>query len=279
MLVETVESVLKGHAVPAELIIIDQSSVPNPALAAFETDRACDVRYIWQPIPGLSRARNVGIAAARHDLLVFTDDDMWVAADWWEALLRALLAAGPRGVVCGQVRPSEAPAAWGYVPSTKVDAEPAIYTAPGAVDELFGNHMAMYRSAFDNLGLFDERLGSGTAFPNAEDCDFGYRLLTNGYRIHYAPEAVLYHRGWRTEREYLPLRWTYGFGRGAYYAKHMRWRDRYMLRRLFTDIRDHLLPLPGLFLRDRRRAWGHLYLTAGLVYGAAAWLLTRGKSG
>ena len=47
------------------------------------------VRYAFEGVSGLGRARNCGIAVARGTLLAFTDDDVLVDRHWMEALLRA----------------------------------------------------------------------------------------------------------------------------------------------------------------------------------------------
>src|SRR3712207_2073952 len=78
LLLETVESVLKGDEVPAELIIIDQSTTPHEILATLTTDRPCEIRYLWTQSVGVSEARNTGIAAARYEILALTDDDVFV---------------------------------------------------------------------------------------------------------------------------------------------------------------------------------------------------------
>ena len=276
MLAETVESVLHGDEVPTELIIIDQSAGEQAALARLKSERECEVRYQWSQSVGLSRARNEGVAAARQGVLVFIDDDMWVAATWFGALVRALVEAGPRSVVCGQVQPAERTGA--FIPATKIDQAGAVYTAPGQVDVLYGGHLAVYRSAFDDIGLFDDRLGPGTTFPGGEDSDFGYRLLSRGYRIVYAPQAVLYHRGWRSDREYLRLRWNYGLGRGGFYAKHLSRHNSYAARRLAADVRNHIVSLPQRMWRERARAYGDLMLVAGILTGAARWVLKYGPT-
>jgi GT2 family glycosyltransferase len=138
--------------------------------------------------------------------------------------------------------------------------------------------MALHRSTFVEVGEFDERLGPGTVFPGAEDNDLGFRLLEAGYSIHYVPEAVLYHKAWRSAREYLPLRWNYGLSQGAFLAKHMRLSDRYMLGRLRADLYRHG---NRLVRQDLRRSRGQIYADAiyilGLLCGAARWLLTQPK--
>jgi GT2 family glycosyltransferase len=116
--------------------------------------------------------------------------------------------------------------------------------------------MAFHRSAHGDAGGFDVRLGPGTRFPAAEDNDFGHRLLEAGYRIVFDPEAVVYHRAWRDDRAWVPLRHGYGRGQGAFYAKHLSFEDRYMLRRMVGTLVNHVRRLPRAVLIDLRATFG-----------------------
>ena len=267
----TVASILAGEQVPAELIVVDQSDAPDPVLAALSTDRPCRWRYEWSTARGVSRARNRGIHLAAHPVLVFVDDDVLVAPDWLAALVTALVTAPPRSVVTGQVVPQAATEPGRVEPAGKVDPTPQSYAGRQPQDVLYAANVALYRSALDEVGLFDERLGPGTGFNGSEDSDLGYRLLRAGYTIRYEPAAVMHHRAWRTGEAYLPLRWNYGKGRGAYYAKHFGWPDGYTRWRLRRDLWLHLSPFPRLLLRDPRRAWGDVVLSLGLLAGALSW--------
>jgi GT2 family glycosyltransferase len=274
LLADTVASVLSGGEVPGQLIIVDQSDRRHDELSETGTDRPCTVRYLWSRSIGSSRARNIGIAAAQGDILAFADDDMLADAGWFGGLIRTLIQAGPRSVVTGRVPPSgEAPGR--FTPSTVTDATSVVYEGRVGRDVLFSNNMALYRTALAEVGTFDERLGPGTAFPAAEDNDLGFRLLEAGYRIVYVPEAVLWHRNWRTDREYLPLRWSYARGQGAYLAKHISLRDPYMLRRLVGSAKGHLMQFVRRLRHQRRLAYGDAVYTIGLLSGAGQWLLTQ----
>ena len=214
LLGEAIESILAGRYVPDELIIIDQSDTRDEKLTHLSTERNCKIHYQWMQPLGLSQARNFGIEAAQNDWLVFTDDDVLVERDWFGILLQALAAEGPRSVVTGRVLALYEPDRQGFVPSTKEDENPAIFTGRVGQDVLYSNNMAFHKSAVADIGGFDERLGPGTHFPSAEDNDLGYRLLENGYQIVYAPLAVVSHRAWRKKRDFLRLRRNYGIGRG-----------------------------------------------------------------
>ncbi len=279
LLSETVDSVLAGHEVPTEIIIIDQSAQPHPTLTRLKPDRACVIRYAWSRSVGVSRARNEGLTAAQYDWIAIIDDDMYVHADWFGVLLRTLIDAGPQAVVTGQVRPSESEVAGGFAPSTKSDGTSAVYEGRITADVLYTGNMALHRSAIEAVGDFDERLGPGTHFPGAEDSDLGFRLLDTGYRIVYIPEAIVYHRAWRSKRDYLLLRWNYGCGRGAFFAKHLGLRDRFMLRRMLTAYGQYTGRLVRyLLVRSRRQTLGDAIFILGMFSGSIRWLLTQKRS-
>jgi GT2 family glycosyltransferase len=278
LLAETVESILAGEVLPAELLVVDQSDDPHPALARWESARGCQLRYLWKRDAGISRARNAGIAAARQPILAFTDDDMFAPVTWFGSLIHALCEAGPRSVVTGQVRPEAAREQERFVPSTIADEAPAAYAGRIGKDVLFTGNMALYRPAIDEVGGFDERLGPGTDFSAAEDNDLGFRLLERGFRIVYAPQAMLYHRAWRSTDDYLSLRWRYGRGQGAYYAKHLSLCDRHMFWRLAASVKGHTMQCIWCMRRRRHEAYGHAIYVAGLLWGAVQWRLTQHRS-
>ena len=278
-LFDCVQSILQGEDLPTELCIIDQSDAQHPKLAALKINRACEIRYLWTRSVGLGRARNAGIAAARHDILAFTDDDVVVPSTWFGSLTRALVRAGSRGVVTGRVLPTVPEMPGGFAPSTKIEEAPAVYEGRVGKDVLWGNNMAIYRSAIASIGGFDECLGAGSRFPSSEDNDLGFRLLEEGYRIIYVPEAMLYHRAWRSKQDHVSLGWSYGRGQGAYYAKYLSMRDRYMLRRMIWDIMHHVRCFPGRVWRQPYRACGDAVYVFALASGGIEWLLTQRRSG
>lgn len=279
LLSETVDSVLAGREVPTEIVIIDQSAQPHPTLAALKPDRPCAIHYVWSHSIGLSLARNAGLKTAQYDWIAIADDDMYVHLDWFGALMRALINAGSRAVVTGQVRASESEVAGGFAPSTIEDQTPVVYQGRVLTEVLNAGNMALHCSAIKEVGHFDERLGAGSSFRSAEDNDLGYRLLEAGYRVLYVPEAIVYHRAWRSGREYMPLRWNYGYGRGAFFAKHLGWRDRFMLRRMLTAYGQYIGRIVRYALvRSRRQTIGDVVFILGMLVGSSKWLLTQKKS-
>jgi len=275
MLKDTINSVLAGEQVPTEIVVVDQSDLACLDFHDGLSHGNCTIRCIPTTARGVSRARNVGIVAATHDVLVFADDDMFAAPTWFGTLVGALVAAGSGVTVTGRVLPGVEEIAGGWVPSTVISEQPAEYRGRIDKDVLAGGHMAIYRQPLVEMGCFDERLGGGSAFPAAEDNDLGYRLLTAGYGIVYVPEAVLYHRAWRPAHDYLRVRWSYGKGKAGYYCKHIGDGDWSMLRRMANDVGRRLVSFPNRALHEPHRALGDLSYITGMMFGICLWVGTQ----
>jgi glycosyltransferase involved in cell wall biosynthesis len=70
-----IESVLEQHYRPIEMIVVDGQSVDGTARIA---RRFKEVRYIYQKSGGVADAYNIGIDAARGELVAFlSHDDVW----------------------------------------------------------------------------------------------------------------------------------------------------------------------------------------------------------
>lgn len=276
MLVDTVHSILSGETLPTEIVIIDQSDQVNPTLSALGSECGSEINYIHTDRVGVSLARNLGLKAARCDMFLLMDDDMFIDSGWHRAMVTALIEGGLRSVVSGQVLPIETSEDGNFAPSTKIQETPEVYRGKMEKDILYGGNFGIFRTALEEVGFFDERIGAGTPFPAAEDSDYGYRLLEHGYPIIYVPQAIVYHRAWRPKKDFIPLRRKYGTGRGGFYAKHFSLSDRHMLKRMFTDVRTHLAAVPGKLRTDRNTAYGNLALSIGIIVGAVKWLVMYG---
>jgi GT2 family glycosyltransferase len=272
LLAGALEAVLQSKRPPNEVIICDQSYRPHPTLGQPMEDRNCEIRYLWMETVGASQARNAGIAAARYEILAFVDDDVIVTPTWLEVMVQALIEHGPLTVGRGQILPLDEGAQGRFTPSIKIDPIPAIYEGRIKGDVLSGAAMALYRSAFDSVGGFDERLGAGGKFAAAEDNDLGFRLLEAGYRIFHLPDAIVRHIAWRTMDQYAGLCWNYGYGQGAYYVKHLSLKDRYMLGRMASDVAGRVLSCPGHLLRNRHQGLGDVSYILGMLKGGMSWL-------
>jgi GT2 family glycosyltransferase len=264
----TVESVLDGRERPAEIVVVDQSDEPSFTLAELSRED-CAVRVIAASEPGLSRARNEGAAAASTELLVFADDDMLADREWFGRLVRALAAAEPKTVVTGAVEAAPGESWRSFFPATQSHTPGAVFEGRLDRDVLAGGHMAITRSALEDVGGFDPRLGPGAAYPAAEDNDLGFRLLEAGYRIAYVADAVLYHRAWRAGWRYPLVRFSYGRGKGGFYAKH----PAQLRSRALRDVTHRMRRFPRQVIRRPSLAAGDVAYVAGILVGSTRWWL------
>ena len=271
-------SILGGEVLPAELLIVDQSAGADARLAALGGRSPGVVRYEWTATRGLSTANNLGVALAAHDHVLFTHDDVRVDPGWVGTLATALRADDGR-VVTGRIVAGPEEIRAGFAPTLQTSLAATSYVGRVGIDVLKPLNMGMSRRVLDDVGGFDERLGPGTRFPGAEDADLGLRLLERGYHIDLVPDAVVVHRAWRAGRDYLPLRWRYGFAHGAFYAKHLSWRDPHIVGRFARDVVRRARRFVPRLAREGTRALGDPLFVLANVAGALRWTIDDRRPG
>jgi glycosyltransferase involved in cell wall biosynthesis len=269
---DAVQSVLRCSPPPAELIIVDQSDAPDQPATEFGGNGSTRIRIERPTTKGLSNAVNAGVSSATHDIVLVLHDDVLVEPGWVAAFAEAARRFGPTALLTGRVVAGQQEASRAFAPALATGTQSAETRSVDAFDVLKPLNMCFHRSLSTQVGGFDPRLGPGTPFPSAEDADFALRCLHAGNSIAFVPEAGVTHRAWRAGSDYLPLRWAYGYGRGAFYVKHMTAGDRAMLSRFWRDVLTRGRRFPRRLRSDGWRAFGDpLYLTANIV-GGLHWL-------
>lgn len=185
---------------PVELIVVDSaSSPPVEAEVARFADRIERLIYLYEPQPGLSLARNTGIAAASCEIVAFVDDDAAPEPDWARRIL-AGFDSPEVSCVGGSCEPVfEAPRpAWmsdrllalAGVSSFGSEAHAVTCSA----DFPFGANIAFRRSALVSVGGFDPSLGRrGSSLLSGEESAVVRALLARGQRVRIEPSAVVRH--------------------------------------------------------------------------------------
>lgn len=126
-----------------EVIIVDNGSRD----ASRDIARGLGVTVLEEPVRSSYAARNRGVAAARGEVLAFTDADCEVAPDWIEVALDALAEPGV-DLVIGARRFAHDQGLLGLM---------ALWEGARAASLTYGytNNMIMRREVFDRFGPFD----------------------------------------------------------------------------------------------------------------------------
>lgn len=221
-----------------EVIVVDSGSSGEATAEAFRAVAGADprLRYVSEPRPGLSRARNRGLAEAGFEHVAFTDDDVLVDPWWLDGIARGFARAPGAGCVTGLVLPAHLDTAAERYFDRRVwwssTLEPRVHD-PGHPDResrLFpfdtgrigtGANFAVDRALMADLGGFDESLGAGSPSRSGEDLDAFLRILWAGRAIVFEPSALVWHHHRQGMAELGDQMHAYGMGLGAYIAKHL----------------------------------------------------------
>ncbi len=279
-----------------EIIVVDNH--PQSGLTAAVAERFPGVRWLREPVAGLSRARNLGIQAARGSVFVTTDDDV-IAPPGWLQTLTASLFDGDQSpaATTGNCLPwkvdTEAEALFEAYGGLRHGDQPAEFDLPWInrwricfpqVWRIGSTANAAFRAALfqpQAVGLFETRLGAGTPAGAWEDLYFFYKILNAGYRIRYLPEAQLQHAHREDLAGFKRQLCAYRRGETAFLTlvliRHGDWRALGQVLLWIPQWRVALLA--GELLRrltGRRRFLFGLMWAETLAYFAGPWSLWRG---
>jgi GT2 family glycosyltransferase len=216
---------LDAGAPGVPLLVVDQGASPDAALA----ERAAAdtrMRVLHDSGRGLSRARNLALAAIDSDWIVFVDDDCLVAEDFGAALIAEIAAHPEADWIAGDVRAGPSVSGDDDLPpvTTFPVDRPLVRrggrTLPGAIG--FGVLFCVRRSTAERLGGWDERLGPGVPdLPAADDMDFNHRLLRSDGAAVLSPTVRAVHDQWRSPDEVVELQRGYSRAWAGFACKHL----------------------------------------------------------
>jgi glycosyltransferase involved in cell wall biosynthesis len=226
-----VASVLANTYPRFDLLVVDQSDDPRTGEIVREMAAAHpNLRYLHTPIPGLSRAYNIGVRETQGEILAFTDDDCVAPTDWIQSIASAFEAEPDADMLYGQVLwPASLKDCTDEIPTLTIDRPQRLSRRDGFRIYGMGANFGARRRLFDRIGGFDEILGGGGPLKSSQDFDLQYRAYVGGSTVLLRPEVRVDHYGVRTAAQWPATLKAYGFGDGAFYTKHVRCRDPYAI--------------------------------------------------
>ena len=180
------------------------------------------VRYCRQARRGLNWARVRGARLARHELVLYMDDDVVVSRSWVNEMRRGFCDENV-GAVTGAVEPLELSTAEQYdhekfssfYRGFEIRRYNLLTWVPAAAGQAgAGASMAVRKHLALELEPFDAELDGGTAAKSGGDFYGLYRILHAGYSVVYTPRALSWHRHRKTHGDLE--RMLYGYAVGAY---------------------------------------------------------------
>ncbi len=230
-LAHALDSLLAQDHPDFEIVVVDNAPVTDATRDLVAHKYAERVQYVTEPVPGLAVAHNRGVAAARGEVIAFTDDDV-VADPRWLTELTAPFAADPGlGCATGLILPARlrTPAqvlleshggfakgftARTYDPYDPPAGEPLFPFTAGRFGS--GANMAFRAAVLREVGGFDPATGAGTPARGGDDLYGFVRVLAQGHRLHYTPRALVWHHHRETWRDLETQAFGYGAGLTAY---------------------------------------------------------------
>lgn len=181
------------------LVVNDGSTDATPEIAAQR-----GAKVITVPNGGLSRARNIGWASANGDIVAYIDDDAYPDPHWLKYLVYDLLNNDWVGVGGPNIPPQEdGPIA--ECVSNSPGGPVHVLVSDKVAEHIPGCNMAFKRESLKAVGGFDPRFTVA-----GDDVDLCWRLQEKGWKIGYAPSAVVFHHRRNSLKAYLRQQRNYG---------------------------------------------------------------------
>lgn len=205
-----------------EIIVVENASGDDSA-ERLRTE-AQHVTLIVSPTnDGFAGGCNKGVAHSSGEYIALLNNDARPDPAWIRAAVARFEESPAVGAVASKVLDWEgrlvdyigSAMTWygmGYKPLTG-ELPPRVPDA--SADVLFGTGSAMFvrRSAFDEIGGFDERY-----FMFFEDVDLGWRLNLRGWRFVYEPASLAFHKHHASMSSFGSFKETYLLERNALYT-------------------------------------------------------------
>jgi glycosyltransferase involved in cell wall biosynthesis len=227
-----IDSLLELHYPNYEIIVVDNAPKDNATaelVERFYSNKPVPVRYVLEKRPGVARARNRGMYAARGSVLAYIDDDVLIDRYLLAEQVRAFDVVENVACVTGQILPME------------LETPPQFW-----VEEYGGYSKGFVRQIFDlkkfrpaNLPLYPYTAGRFGAGANmafradylrsvggfdvlleyGSDIESFFRVVSRGYRLVYEPTALVRHPHYREYHKLKRQLYNYGTGLTAFLTR------------------------------------------------------------
>jgi glucosyl-dolichyl phosphate glucuronosyltransferase len=235
-LLDSLEASAGLEEIPLEIIVVNNHSTDATSQLLMDVlaeDRRFSIMALEQVKHGKSWALNLGLGHAAGSLVLLLDDDVSVdkfcVAEHVAAYKDGAFDAVQGKVLAGLDSKGQ-PANMARLREYNI---PIVDHGDMSCDVrgFTGTNISLKREVFEKAGLFDTRLGPG-ASGFSEDTEFSRRIRENGFKIGYAPKAIIYH-------ELNPERYGTSYNRNVQYLKGVSrsiYRNDSLILRVLPDL-------------------------------------------
>ncbi|GFE68470.1 glycosyltransferase family 2 protein [Chroococcus sp. FPU101] len=197
-----IDSLLAQDCQDIELVVVDNGSSDRTSEVVEKRLSDPRLKYVYEPVVGLSVARNTGAAKSQAPILAYLDDDAVASPQWLRLLLEAYTTNEKLGVAGGKVTliwpNGQTPPKWmsdslaGGLGAFDLGDQPLLIEQPNLTPR--GVNYSLRRAFLEQVGGFDPNLGRiGKRLLSNEELYMTELALNNGWQVAYLPDALVEH--------------------------------------------------------------------------------------
>jgi len=212
-----IDSLLQQDFTDFEIIVVDNASTDGTRQVVEARLPHPKLQYIYEPVTGLSVARNTGAKISQSPIIAYLDDDAIATPQWLRVLYSAYENHPQLAIAGGKVTliwpEGSTPPPWlsdnlaGNLGAYNLGDQWVEIKNPGLTPR--GLNYSIRRSFLEKIGGFDVNLGRvGKRLLSNEELQMTELALKQGWQVAYIPEALVAHhvaperinRAWFMER-------------------------------------------------------------------------------
>ena len=197
-----IDSLLRQDFEDYEVVVVDNASSDRTREVVEARLSHPKLKYVYEPVTGLSVARNTGANTAQSPILAYLDDDAVASPQWLRVLDQAYQQQEKLAVAGGKVTliwpEGVEPPRWlspglaGNLGAYDLGDQILSITNPGLTPR--GLNYSIRRTFLDQIGGFDPNLGRvGKRLLSNEELHMTELALKGGWQVAYLPEALVAH--------------------------------------------------------------------------------------